>query len=142
MGRTPLTVSGITLGEHEIELRKSGYQTWVKEIDVTEAALRTTWSYNPTLIGVTYAGIRITSKPADADIYIDGIHMGRTPLTVSGITLGEHEIELRKSGYQTWVKEIDVTEAALRTTWSYNPTLIGVTYAGIRITSKPADADI
>ncbi|WP_211531758.1 PEGA domain-containing protein [Methanocalculus chunghsingensis] len=68
--------------------------------------------------------VRFTSNPTDANIYIDGTLRGRTPLTVSGITLGEHEIELRKSGYQTWVKEIDVTEAALRTTWSYNPQLV------------------
>ncbi|MBR1370000.1 hypothetical protein RJ53_11135, partial [Methanocalculus chunghsingensis] len=136
-GTTPMVVPGFTLGEHDVEYRLEGYERWGRQIVVTEAALTTTWSYNPTLTPVEIipeptpvpvpeetASIRFTSNPAGAEIFINGDLKGTTPMVVPGFTLGEHDVEYRLEGYERWGRQIVVTEAALTTTWSYNPRLV------------------
>lgn len=59
--------------------------------------------------------IHIDSTPQNASIYYDGNYRGETPLTIKIVehigTLGEHLIEVRKDGYQTWQRRfVDVDD--------------------------------
>jgi WD40 repeat protein len=52
--------------------------------------------------------IEVTSDPAGAAVYIDDEPAGFTPVTIAGITEGEHTITLEAPGYASWTQEVVV----------------------------------
>ncbi len=47
-----------------------------------------------------YGSIKVSSNPSGADVYVDGIHRGKTPLSISKIIEGAHSVKLTKFGYE------------------------------------------
>ncbi|MCK4347220.1 MAG: PEGA domain-containing protein, partial [Thermoplasmatales archaeon] len=87
-GMTPKTISDIISGDHEIELKKSGYENWSDSVYVEAGETK---NVSKELIPKT-GSISITSKPSDAKIYLDGEYKGMTPKTISDVISGDHEI--------------------------------------------------
>ena len=52
--------------------------------------------------------IAMTSMPVGAEIEVDGAFVGNTPSTVE-VAPGEHEIAIKKAGYQTWQRKMRIT---------------------------------
>ena len=52
-----------------------------------------------TLMGDRRAAVNLTSNPPGAEVYVDGVRMGVTPLDVRVTTRGSHAIELRHAGH-------------------------------------------
>lgn len=93
--RTPARVEGLAHGEHALELRREDgalvHRTPVKvrpgapeKVDVRVAEL-------PPVLDVA-------STPAGAEVRVNGLLRGRTPLTVAGLEPGSVRVELRKEG--------------------------------------------
>lgn len=51
--------------------------------------------------------ITIDSRPDFAEVYLNGKFIGSTAITPR-LTPGEHTIELRRKGYETWTRELTV----------------------------------
>jgi hypothetical protein len=43
----------------------------------------------------------VTSLPSGADLWVDGVHMGQTPMLVGALYRGRHSLTLAKSGWAT-----------------------------------------
>jgi hypothetical protein len=56
----------------------------------------------------TKANLSVSSNPPGADIEVDGDFIGNTPSMIQ-VGSGEHEIAIRKKGFQDWRKKIKVT---------------------------------
>ena len=54
------------------------------------------------------ARVTINSTPGNSDIEVDGNFVGSTP-SVLELTPGQHQIGVRKSGYQPWQRKMNVT---------------------------------
>ena len=54
------------------------------------------------------SAVAVTSTPAGADIELDGAFVGSTPSTVT-VTVGDHTITLKKSGFTPWERTIKVS---------------------------------
>jgi hypothetical protein len=52
--------------------------------------------------------LSIDSTPPGAEIEVDGSFVGSTPSTVS-VALGNHEITVKKKGYGSWTRKMNVT---------------------------------
>ena len=52
--------------------------------------------------------VQFVSRPDYADLYIDGKFVGSTDLALR-IPPGDHVIEIKRSGYETWQRELIVT---------------------------------
>lgn len=52
-----------------------------------------------------FGGLYITSLPADADVWIDGSYIGRTPVLIDGLRAGKHSVTVTKAGWK--VEEFD-----------------------------------
>jgi hypothetical protein len=61
------------------------------------------------------ASINVESTPAGADIEIDGAFVGNTPSAVS-VTPGSHEITVKKKGFATWTRKMNVSGASAHIT--------------------------
>jgi hypothetical protein len=55
----------------------------------------------------------ISSTPSGADIEIDGNFVGSTPSTV-GVTSGQHQLLVKKSGFKPWEKKVAVSSGQVR----------------------------
>jgi hypothetical protein len=57
----------------------------------------------------SYKGIiQVTSSPSGAEVYLDNQFRGSTPCTIADVDQGNHTIELRYPGYQSWSTGITV----------------------------------
>ena len=59
------------------------------------------------------AQLEVSSTPDAADIEIDGKFVGSTPSSV-GVTPGEHDIVVKKSGFKPWEKKIAVSSGRVK----------------------------
>ncbi|MDD4127533.1 MAG: PEGA domain-containing protein [Methanomicrobium sp.] len=140
VGNTPQQTSGFTVGNHNVEVVKSGYQNWASSAYVTAGG---TASVYATLVTTnTYGTISIKSSPSGASVYLDGNYQGQTPTTVSGVTKGAHTIELNKAGYNEWVGQVTIYSGQTSTIY---PTLEPITTPStgtLYVTSTPGGAYI
>ncbi len=95
-------------GTHTFEARKSNHRSYslVKNIQPTP----TKQDYTITSPTPIYGGVKLTSKPSRANIYLDGNYVGQTPYTAQTI-IGEHKFSLyKKRYYNSNDKAIYITE--------------------------------
>lgn len=59
------------------------------------------------------AQLQLTSTPDGADIEIDGVFVGNTPSTI-GVTSGQHDMVVRKSGFKPWERKIMVSSGRVK----------------------------
>lgn len=58
---------------------------------------------------VRYGTLHVTSQPSGATVFVDGVQQGSTPITVSGVAMGTHEITVVKKDYYTYSTQVSVT---------------------------------
>ncbi len=49
--------------------------------------------------GAQFGSITVTSQPDEADVYVDGVRVGQTPLVNYKVVTGNHTIKIRKQGF-------------------------------------------
>lgn len=50
--------------------------------------------------------VSIESEPAGADVFLDGAFVGSTPLPSYGIAAGEHVLEISRTGFAKWNRNL------------------------------------
>jgi len=101
-GMTPLTIA-LVEGKHQLRLQEG---TRTQEIPLAIKPDATvvhhiTWPADgaAAALGATATGsLRIVSEPSAAAVTIDSIDRGSTPLTVAGLSVGQHEVLVRTGG--------------------------------------------
>ena len=98
-------------GDHEIETRKASHHSQKRVYSIQPSSEGETITLlSPIPI---YGSLSVDTKSAGASVYIDGELMGETPLFLSKLLIGPHEIEIRKSG-RVFVREtITITEGEI-----------------------------
>jgi serine/threonine-protein kinase len=132
-GRTPLTVSNLSRGEHSVRVIREGYVADERLVTITSAqrahsvtarlapervapvsnvvnAAKATAPANSTnsTNSPGAAPLTVESRPAGAKVFIDGRLVGTTPLVVPAVTAGEHALYLDRDGYQRWSSAIRI----------------------------------
>lgn len=74
---------------------------------VTTAALTTTLSGAPPASGT--GTLSVITAPPGAEVYVDDVLRGASPVTVPGLSAGSHTLRLERDGYQAMVVPIDIT---------------------------------
>lgn len=52
--------------------------------------------------------LTFASRPSGAQVFLDGVAVGRTPLTVPNVKTGSHRVRLELAGHQTWATVVNV----------------------------------
>lgn len=123
-GYTPMEIADLNQGTYTIQLDKSGYESLkcypyvdqgqVTVVQKTLVPAGSVPNYNPNTYGdsdtsststststtTTQTGmLSVTSSPGGANVLIDGVSAGATPVFKSGVTVGNHVIKYEMSGY-------------------------------------------
>ncbi|MFW5798950.1 MAG: PEGA domain-containing protein, partial [Planctomycetota bacterium] len=99
-GQTPpgghaLTLSGLAPGTYVLKLQADGYEDWLKEVQLDDQPLELT----ARLVPQTPAALAVTSTPAHAEVFVDGVPRGRTPLELGDLRPGSATVRLELEGY-------------------------------------------
>ena len=54
------------------------------------------------------ATMEVVSRPAGAQVFVDGRMVGRTPLVVPGVDPGDHSVRIALPGHQRWATTVSV----------------------------------
>lgn len=93
-GTTPLTLSLSSSNEHVVRISKPGYQRSNKPITLAaEESRKLTLKLAP-----QYGVVFVTSRPADASLFVDGKPAGKATQRLR-LTTRSHKLEARKTGY-------------------------------------------
>jgi hypothetical protein len=103
-GKTPLTISNLTPGTHDVIFSQFGYQKFSTRVPVQGGSIT---EVTATLVPYTGA-LAITSIPSGATILVDGIHSGITPLTAENLTRGNHTVAVSLEGYTSVQQTVSV----------------------------------
>lgn len=95
-------------GAYIFEARKEGHRAG--SLSQTVDSKAGTQSYALPAPQPITGAIDIISTPAMAEIIIDGKAVGRTPISLSDILIGSHNITLSKSGYNSYSQTITIVE--------------------------------
>lgn len=103
-GQTPIAALELSAGRHALLLRAPRHLAHEAHFEIegrgVEQSLRVT-------LVPGWAPVSLRSKPAQAEILVDGQPAGRTPATLE-LGAGAHELALRLPGYATWRDTITV----------------------------------
>ncbi|MBZ5720999.1 MAG: PEGA domain-containing protein [Acidobacteriia bacterium] len=66
----------------------------------------------PAQVPAAVGKVSVSSNPTGADIEIDGSFVGTTPSMVE-LPPGEHQIAIKKSGYQPWQRKMKIMSGAI-----------------------------
>ncbi|MBQ3247475.1 MAG: SUMF1/EgtB/PvdO family nonheme iron enzyme [Alistipes sp.] len=117
----------LSSGTYIFEARKEGHRTTRLSQTITSATAEQSYTLDaPTPI---MGRLDVSCVPAIADLYVDGKKIGETPLTTS-LLVGEHSVELRRSGYTSQSQKVSVSEGKTAT--------VNVTLAKVATTASTA----
>ena len=105
MGASSYRSQRLFFGSHKIKVKKDGYEDWEQE---TKVGYGKTATLDASLIPI-YGGLKVTSTPRGAQVYIDRKLMGNSPLTVNQIVAIDHTIKLELEGYKESFKSITIS---------------------------------
>ena len=131
VGETPLTLANLTTGNYRIEVRKGDY---FGRMDVDVVADQFSTISIP--MELLKASLTVITEPPEAQIFLDGQEVGRSPTTLTGVAVGEHRIEAQKQGYVKTGEDVSVAKSEEMVTISL------VKGGVIKIISDPNDAQI
>lgn len=102
VGLTPLLMPELPIGSYRIEMTLDGYKPQQLDLSVT--------SGKPQRINAVLASssatLEIVSDPAGADVAVNGIARGKTPITVDKIPEGLSSVEISNPGYKTYQEQV------------------------------------
>jgi archaellum component FlaG (FlaF/FlaG flagellin family) len=101
-GATPITIA-LVEGKHQLRLEQG---TRTQQIPLAIKADTTvvhhiTWpveTASASVAATATGSLRIVSEPSAATVTIDAIDRGSTPLTVAGLSVGQHDVVVRSGG--------------------------------------------
>lgn len=105
-GTTP-TVLLVIPGSHILQIHMPGYRKHQQTVDLDPG--ETLKIYAP-LEKIRVGVVQVISEPPGAQVFIDSQPAGKTPLTVSPVEMGEHNILLSLLGYETTTTKVRVED--------------------------------
>ncbi len=95
-------------GAYLVETRKDGHRPATTTVTVSGTSSSQTVTLTPPepVYGVLY----VKSDQNSAEVYLDGAHIGQTPLYLPETLIGNHTLKLTKSGYADWTGNVTVEE--------------------------------
>ena len=108
-GTTPLALSELPYGSYTLRVSRPGYVSQVHELSIS--AGQPVGAVSVGLIAAVAGAasparaagsVFVESRPPAAQVFLDGERVGRTPVLLSDVAAGLHEIRIQRDGYRVW----------------------------------------
>lgn len=103
-GLTPTTVDEVLAGTRELYIEHPRYLPYQEEVEIIGRRERQSRQIT---LAPAWAIISITSLPADANILLNDIIVGKTPASIE-VLQGDRSLKLQRSGYKTFESTLQV----------------------------------
>ena len=126
-GRTPVTVGNLARGGHRVRVTRDGYATDERQVTITSAQRAHSITVRlsperparggeqsarplprPQPLERGTGQLTVESRPAGAQVFIDGRLVGTTPLSLDEVPAGDHALHLDRDGYRRWSSAIRI----------------------------------
>ena len=108
-GTTPLALGEIPYGSYTLRVSRPGYVSQVHELSISAGqpvgavSVRLMPAATGAASPARAAGsVFVESRPPAAQVFLDGERVGRTPVLLSDVAAGLHEIRIQRDGYRVW----------------------------------------
>jgi hypothetical protein len=98
------------------------------------------YAITPIMPPQSYGSISVNSNPKGAEVYLDDVYEGLTPLKLDNIDLGQRGIKIVMSGYQEWTSYISILPS--QTTKVFADLMPQQSYGSISVNSNPKGAKV
>ncbi len=133
-GTTPLVLTRVAPGTHNIQIRLSGWEDW----NGTATAVKgSTTQIIANLKHAAYSLV-ITSTPPGASVTLDGADKGITPLTIASLRPRNYSLVVSLKGYNPISRTVDLSD----TTQGAQDFTLQQAFGKIAVTSDPAGAQV
>ena len=136
VGTIPWTGS-LKEGMHLIEAKKDGYRSQQRTINLSQ---QQKLDVAFTELAAIQGNLSVNYKPFGAEVYIDGNKVGQSPRVFNGLLVGNHKVEIKKDGYGTDSKTVNILEgqtaslSGVLTTNASSSVASGTSFTGNTIT--------
>jgi hypothetical protein len=139
-GLAPLTINSVWPGSYTIRAEMSGYHSYTTTTTVSSGMQSNVFC--PLSPMDTPGSLYVTSTPSNANIYLDTVYKGHTPMTISNIASGTHILEVDTAGYYDWKSTVDVPAGGTRTISATLNPMPSSTVGWIYVSSSPGGASV
>jgi len=88
--------------------------------------------------GTAYRDIAVTSAPSDANVFLDDLYMGKTPLTLREVNGGAHVLRVTKEDSLPWAVNLSAAEKTSAIIAQLDP----VPKGSLAVTTSPSKAQV
>ncbi len=106
-GVTPLDIASIQTGEHKVRLTLPGHAITTETMAVDTTTDEQLFSYR---LRPLAGNIRVETTPPGAAVTVDGDERGKSPLALTGLSIGQHKIGLASDGHLSVTKTVTVQD--------------------------------
>ncbi|HOX34568.1 MAG TPA: PEGA domain-containing protein [Methanoregulaceae archaeon] len=106
------TISSVTSGNHIVKVTAQGYNDWIETVYIkpnTNNYVQVSMTPSGSSPAGALGTVQIVSSPSSAEVYIDNVFRGYSPVTLTQIGAGQHTLTLKLSGYTDYVSTISIT---------------------------------
>ena len=127
----------VAAGRHNLEVKKVGWKTLTKWIDLADDERRTVEvvlerAEQP-------SGTLLVTSDAPGEVYVDGTRRDLAPAVITGLPPGEHIVEVRRDGATPWRQSVTITSGQQA---KVAANLGGAAGAGLRIVSTEPNVEV
>lgn len=102
----PLYLTGLAAGTYTVVLKKPAYQDYSTTTTITAGSTQqVTATLQPSQSPSNTASVEVVSVPSGADVYIDNVYRGITPLSFENVPIDPaktYTVTLKMEGYNTY----------------------------------------
>ena len=81
-------------------MKKSGYQDYATTVTILAGkGVQMNAALQPASQAAVTANAQISSSPGGADVYVNGVYVGITPLSFQKVQPGTYSVEIKMEGY-------------------------------------------
>lgn len=135
IGTAPIADFEVEPGTHQVQFIAERYLSELVTVEVEGGHARQTVK---TWLTPSWAPVQLSSRPAGAEIRVDGRVLGVTPAAIE-LTAGDREVEVALAGYNSWNQQIRVVADEPQT---LPEIVLEVADGRLSLATTPADATI
>lgn len=122
-------------GAHRVAITAANAKPWDSALVIKAGE---TTAIGPIDLGAPDARLAVRSTPAGADVSVDGVYRGRTPLDIAMAPGGRHDVLVAHTGFAPWSRSVGAVsgERALL------DAKLEPVYVALAVSGDPADAEV